>query len=605
MSHSYDHQTHYQSLLGTASLDKKSVVAGAKTSLTLRFIVGTHGIDETGALKVLFRIASDMGTCQFSNAREDNYVSATCSNKSIILRFSNQTTGCRGKQYVRPWSQGFSAHITGGYLKKGDVVCFQFSNLRMQTYAEKNFECRVAVDAFATGEFLFLKKSPSLTILPDKPSSLQVILPTTTHKNTPCTLFAKAEDKWGNVCSNFSGKISLIENTAIVGSNVLDLKYGVAQTKVKIVKNGVHTIAAKLGTLHGTSNPTLCTETAHTPYLWADLHGQSNETVGTNTVNDYYNFARRYAHLDVTCHQGNDFQISNDFWQIINTTAKKHNKDGAFVAFPGYEWSGNTSVGGDHNVIYKKDNMHLYRSSHALVKDLRDIETDAPHIRDLYKKLDHKNAFTIAHVGGRYANIAEHADSSQLDAVEIHSDWGTFEWILQDAFTKGLRVGVVANSDGHKGTPGSSYPGTSHFGCQGGLTCIRAAARTRDAVFEALQAHHTYATTGARIMLDVQLTNDAQETAMLGDSITVTKPSLLQIVTLPTAPLERVEVYKKDVLIETFTPKISQLSPKRTPHTLKYYGQALLVRGVQENMTGKAPSQPHKQHSSVLKNKLL
>ena len=39
-------------------------------------------------------------------------------------------------------------------------------------------------------------------------------------------------------------------------------------------------------------------------------------------------------------------------------------------------------------------------------------------------------------------------------AVEVHSTWGTFEWLLHDAFEKGFRVGVVCHSDDHKGRPG-------------------------------------------------------------------------------------------------------------------------------------------------------
>jgi hypothetical protein len=27
-------------------------------------------------------------------------------------------------------------------------------------------------------------------------------------------------------------------------------------------------------------------------------------------------------------------------------------------------------------------------------------------------------------------------------AVEVHSAWGTFEWILRDAFEKGYRIGI-------------------------------------------------------------------------------------------------------------------------------------------------------------------
>ena len=56
--------------------------------------------------------------------------------------------------------------------------------------------------------------------------------------------------------------------------------------------------------------------------------------------------------------------------------------------------------------------------------------------------------------------------------MEVHSAWGTFEWLLTDGFALGHRCGVVCNSDGHKGRPGASYPGASMFGAYGGLTCF-------------------------------------------------------------------------------------------------------------------------------------
>ena len=70
----------------------------------------------------------------------------------------------------------------------------------------------------------------------------------------------------------------------------------------------------------------------------------------------------------------------------------------------------------------------------------------------------------IPHVGGRYADIVSFHDRALEKVVEIYSDWGRFEWLLEDALRQGYRVGVVANSDGHKGRPGASHPGASTFG---------------------------------------------------------------------------------------------------------------------------------------------
>ena len=129
----------------------------------------------------------------------------------------------------------------------------------------------------------------------------------------------------------------------------------------------------------------------------------------------------------------------------------------------------------------------------------------------LFAKLRGKDCVVVAHVGGRYADI-KFAHDPMETAVEVHSAWGTFEWILRDAFEKNYRVGIVANSDGHKGRPGACYPGASFFGSYGGLTCFLAERLDRDAIFESMRRRRHYATTGNRAFLSVtaELASDAE-----------------------------------------------------------------------------------------------
>src|SRR5262249_58015867 len=84
--------------------------------------------------------------------------------------------------------------------------------------------------------------------------------------------------------------------------------------------------------------------------------------------------------------------------------------------------------------------------------------------------LEGEDAVVIAHVGGRYADIKYAHDGRLERAVEVHSSWGTFEWLLHDAFDMGFRVGVVCHSDDHKGRQGATRPGASTFGAIGGAT---------------------------------------------------------------------------------------------------------------------------------------
>ena len=205
-------------------------------------------------------------------------------------------------------------------------------------------------------------------------------------------------------------------------------------------------------------------------HFWGDTHGQSDETLGTNSARDYFAFGRDKAHLDVMGHQGNDFQITGAFWQELNALTRALDVPGRFVCIPGYEWSANTAVGGDRNVHYRREGEALHRSSHAQIADATDMvdeATDAHTAHELFEKLTGKDCVVLAHVGGRYADVKFAHDGTLETAVEVHSAWGTFEWILHDAFEKNYRVGVMGNSDGHKGRPGACYPGASFFGSMG------------------------------------------------------------------------------------------------------------------------------------------
>ena len=237
---------------------------------------------------------------------------------------------------------------------------------------------------------------------------------------------------------------------------------------------------------------------------WGDLHGQSGETIGLTTSRQYFDFARNKSFLDVTSHQANDFQVNNAFWKYLNQLTEEYHEDGRFVVFPGYEWSGNTAVGGDRNVFFRDEGRQIRRSSHALLSDRSALETDAPTASKLFEALQEEDCVVYAHVGGRYADISQAHDPRLETAMEIHSAWGTFEWLLTDGFPLGHRSGVVCNSDGHKGRPGSSYPGAATFGAYGGLTCFLTNDLTRDGIFECLRSRHHYGTTGCRMHLEVK-----------------------------------------------------------------------------------------------------
>jgi hypothetical protein len=222
-----------------------------------------------------------------------------------------------------------------------------------------------------------------------------------------------------------------------------------------------------------------------------------------------------------------------------------------------------------------RDNRPIRRSSHALVPDHSDLGTDCRNAAELFAALagDREDALVVAHCGGRYANLAAAHDPNFETSVEIHSSWGTFEWLLHDAFELGLKVGIVAGSDDHKARPGASWPGASLFGALGGLTCLLMPELTREAVFACLRQRHHYATTGNRLPLQVKAlfqqpavrylhdpalgpcSNQPAESAMMGDIVySPEKEFLLHVEAASESAVESLDIFNGKRLISTWRP---------------------------------------------------
>jgi hypothetical protein len=119
----------------------------------------------------------------------------------------------------------------------------------------------------------------------------------------------------------------------------------------------------------------------------------------------------------------------------------------------------------------------------------------------------------------------------------------------------GYRVGICANSDGHKGRPGSSYPGASDFGSYGGLTCVLAQTLDRESIVASLNARHFYATTGNRCLVDVKLETEDGQIAMIGDIVnTETNSAQLHVKVVGTAPIECVQIRNGLEVVKTLRP---------------------------------------------------
>ena len=476
----------------------------------LTYTVGKLGIDDTGGVQVSFRFIGDAGKAQTTQPSAPNYVSAQ-SNGEGHISLSVREDG------FRPWKLLVTAKQRGGYLKEGEQIEIIFGDTRhgspgmlMQTFVEGGYEFRVGTDVQATNNFLPLAQQFSVPVVAGPVSRWRAVMASLRRPGERFQLGLKAEDIWGNPTAQAAGcKLRLVPSMAVEGlAPEIDFApedRALTIENLSCASEGVLRIGVFLDDQQVAEAGPLVVRDGDVAGFWGDLHGQSGETVGIGKIESYFDFARNKAFLDVTSHQGNDFQINKAFWARLNELTGQLDEPGRHVVFPGYEWSGNTAVGGDHNVFFRHEGRQIRRCSHALLEDRAELATDCNTLSDLYAGLKDEDAVMYAHVGGRYANIFYDHDARLETAVEMHSAWGTFEWILTDGFELGRRVGVVCNSDGHKGRPGASYPGSATFGAYGGLTCFVTDRLDRDAIFEAMRRRHHYGTTGCRLHMDVRV----------------------------------------------------------------------------------------------------
>ena len=548
-------------------------------TFTLTYTVGRFGLDDTGAIRVVFRAMGDTGRLQTTDPAGDNYVTARASN-GVTLSVNYAGRGMS----ARPRWKSLTVNVSNGYMREGDTITIVFgdtsqgsSGLKLQTMVETDFEFKVLADVCAVGHFVPIPDTPTIDIVPGKPEVWRAVLPSLRRPGERFHFGVKAEDNWGNPTPLARARLRFETTLPVEGLPAsFDYPFGeraVVFDDLRVTKEGELRITVfrhDTDELVAQSHPMMIRQGPYGGY-WGDLHGQSGESIGIGTARSYFTFARDCAFLDLTSHQANDFQVNNRFWSYLNELSLEFLEEGRFVTFPGYEWSGNTAVGGDRNVYFRTEGRQIRRSSHALLPEREDLHTDAPDAKLLFEALSGEDCVVYAHVGGRYADIAYAHDARLERSMEIHSAWGTFEWMLTDGFALGHRSGVVCNSDGHKGRPGASYPGASMFGAYGGLTCFLAESLTRDGIFECLRRRHHYGTTGTRLFLDVRadLTTDGKcyhddpnvfpdagfdtvSQVMMGDIVQTDDAEItLALEVSALSPIERVEVRNGIEVVET------------------------------------------------------
>ncbi len=526
-------KTKQMPFLGRVSCNIDRLIAGEWTEVVLDYELGASGMADGAWFKATFKFYSDWALFQTSDPKAANYVSAEYHAGPLVEGQSQATVQSLKvrfdqKGHERPFQKAVIVDTVDGYLKAGDHIVIRLGDRRFggpgtraQTFVEKGFKFRCYVDPLGTSRFAAVPNDIVFDVVPGAPAKVVAAGSRLVRAGEKFVLRVRAEDKWGNTCWSLpKGRFEI--SAALDGASVYRKECPAPREGWSVValddlptgKAGELAVSARLLDHHDvapcTFYVTLDEKLEVARCYYADLHVHSEDTIGTNDTSYNLSYGRDISGLDVLAFAHNDFNITKARWDRTVELIEAINKDGAFVAYPGTEWSGSSCAGGDHNVIFLhgktpefpflKDGTHV--RAFEWNEDMRgndNIEPGAWPLEELWAAYCHdpEGHLLIPHVGGRRCILDWHyAPLERL--VEIGSSWGHFGWLYQEAVQRGYKLGASAAGDEHRGRCGGGVPGTAVFGTKGCITGVISEKLDRATVGKALRARHTWATTGER-----------------------------------------------------------------------------------------------------------
>ena len=559
--------------IGRAVLDgPRTVEVLSHQTWTLAFTAGKAGVRTGGGIRVAMRHLHCWSPPQTKEPKEEGYLTVATPRHIPVRVTTDVKKGPPFTEYF-PWQNIVQVQFPETGLRANETIQITYGDrsgggpgMRVQPFDESSFVFKCYVDALGEGDYLPLAENPAIEVVAAEPYRLNVIMPSNALVGRPTWCIVRAEDRYGNPASRYRGTVRW-QSTDPSAELPEPYSFTEADRGAHRFENitwntaGDHTLRVADGQFQATGNPVRAARRSpERLLLWGDLHGHTLYSDGRGTVEEYYDFARRVAGLDFCSVTDHAFEVLDDMWSHSKTVTNNAYEPGHFVTFQGFEWSGKTNVGGDHNVYFLEDDPPIYRSTSYYDRHNFQMYHGAtakePHVTDVFarlaERLKDKDVFTIPHYGGRRGNPEWH-DGRVQRMIEIFSEHRRSEDWVTTFLKKGYRMGIMASTDGHFGNPGYGYLkptyqwDTQEIGMA--AVAVYAAERTRESIFRALYDRHVYATSGDRILLDVQADGHP-----MGSEFQAASAPTLSIEVVGTAPVSRIEIKKDSEIVHVAEP---------------------------------------------------
>jgi hypothetical protein len=568
---------------GSAKIDRATAVAGEWGTWRVTFVAGRRGIATGGGIRVQLPDSwhvwyrNSARRVQASDPRAPHHVSAsTPPGVDADVRVESESE----LAFVKPGRQGLDGHwnrythvirvtLRSGALVPGDEVGVTIGDRSAGSpgfaaafHAEGAQSIGVAVDFDGSDNWTVLVDTPVIEVSPNDAVELAAIAPSILHIGEPGVLRVCLLDQHGNLDRGYVGRVTI--RPLLSGVDVppaVDLTRangGVMLVPYHASSAGILRFAVSTEALSTLSNPTRCeVEPSARKLYWGDLHchaRRSWDAFGDNP----FTYGRSAAGLDFMALTDHVEEWTGGEWNEHRREVESHHDPRRFVTILAYE-AGFDRPWGHHNVYFADDDGPV-------------VGADGSTLPELWGRLQPGRMFTIPHhtgvafsAPGQGPAETDHRpnpdwsvdDPIMRRLIEIYSAHGqceaydpehdlsyentqfTFSYsqpgphYAWDAWTAGLRLGVVASSDDHHGQPGRG---------EYGLTGVWAEDLTREALFTGLLARQTFATTGARMIVDMSLLDRSKDgmRADRGNADTVA----FALSVNGTAELERVQLVR-------------------------------------------------------------
>ncbi len=409
-------------------------------------------------------------------------------------------------------------------------------------------------------------------------ASLEVLAPSTPSLQKHFAVVVKALDKDDFLSMLYDGNITLLPQQglefATESYTFSPSDRGVAQIQAQVTAPDTYRINIRdnaTGQIY-TSNPISVDPAAEKHIYWGDLHQHTTLGKDANRTPEYvYERNRRIDCLDfasISIHDLFDYWgLSPGLkeWQYLLGLNEQYNLPGEFVTLHGYEW---TDYYQGHRNIYYAEGEKPILVSHRDAATPEELRQALEGQR--YLVIPHHTAWRLLYASVPYNWGSQ--DWQQLRLVEIFSKHGSSDYFdslypihhdntpfftylygershraykgtgsyVREALSKGYRLGFIAGGDNHWARGGKSFGTRITRDYQPGLQAIYSTDLTRESLFEAMWQRHTYATTGARIIVDFCVNNYPMGSEISSSDTSIT----IYCSVKATAPLKCVEIWK-------------------------------------------------------------